>query len=879
MSSVLPNAMLTLLTFLVGISIYINSLGAGFVWDDLAAIERNRDLRPTTPIFEIFKHDFWGDDLMDPDSNRSYRPLTTLSFRLNYAFSNLDPYCYHLTNVILHAIVCGLYFHVCLVLSGSRLLSFSAAILFAVHPIHTEAVSGLVGRAELLSGVFFCLSILVYLRCVLGSTTRPTRFSALHVVLSTALAGLGMLCKEPAITAPAVAVLFDALVVCNWSGASEEASGSAPHAQSQSRFSVTGSLRLFSQRPRWFVSLLARACAVGILVASLMVVRMWVMGFQPPSFHVEDNPVTYEDSVLTRTLTYQYLYYRNMELLIYPVQLCFDWSGSAIPLVESFSDPRNLRSLSLWGLLLIWGVWGWQCYLGRRTRADCVPVMSLALTVVPFLPASNLLFPVGFVLGERVLYLPSMGFCLVVSFLISRLANSLLQLFATEDDECVFGTEAVPNKQSASMVGATGGAGSCLTLGSDRTTPRTGASGLENYREASRQRGGRKKYKTDSLAEPRAHDTHPTSSHVVSPPATPLVLSLVVLLGGLYAQRTWLRNYDWHDNTSLFESGLTVNPTNVKAWVNLGYETQKNSGAEAAIEFYTKATEIDPEDSEARTGLGAMYMRLGDYELATEHFLKAYHTARANKDTYDPLLNLGRLAQLQGNHDQAIAQLEEVLKVNPRYKPLVNAYLYLAESLKVEGRMPEALQHLRTYVMLMPEDNDGLYQLGIACVEEGSPEKASDAVHYLSTVITRDPYFTLANFQLGQAFYTLGKYQEATDAFAIAAGVAPDKDVVHYHYGLALHKLGRWRDAELSFRKSFKLGQPHSKKNAFLLTLIAQSTLYADADIHRAQGLSPDMLQRRREEALTLAQHALQVEPRLSEAKAIVRQLTASKSP
>lgn len=82
-------------------------------------------------------------------SHKSYRPLTVLTFRLNYLFSELNAASYHLLNLVLHAVVCVLFLRVCR-LFLDKTSSLVAALLFAVHPIHTEAVSTAVNRMVVL---------------------------------------------------------------------------------------------------------------------------------------------------------------------------------------------------------------------------------------------------------------------------------------------------------------------------------------------------------------------------------------------------------------------------------------------------------------------------------------------------------------------------------------------------------------------------------------------------------------------------------------------------------------------------------------------------------------------------------------------------------
>ena len=126
---------------LVGALVYLNSLNCGFCFDDDAAIENNPDLRPNVSWTNLLWDDFWGTPMDDKDSHKSYRPLCVATFRLNYLLHELQPMGYHLVNVLLHSAVCYLYVQVCGVVFSAVWPALIAGLLFAVHPIHTEAVS------------------------------------------------------------------------------------------------------------------------------------------------------------------------------------------------------------------------------------------------------------------------------------------------------------------------------------------------------------------------------------------------------------------------------------------------------------------------------------------------------------------------------------------------------------------------------------------------------------------------------------------------------------------------------------------------------------------------------------------------------------------
>ena len=126
--------------FMLCVSVYWNSLGCEFVFDDITAIVENRDLRPHVPLKNLFQNDFWGTPMSKEQSHKSYRPLTVLTFRLNYLFGETEPLGYHLVNVVLHGLVTALFFKVCRLLTGSAITSLVASILFSLHPvrIHSE---------------------------------------------------------------------------------------------------------------------------------------------------------------------------------------------------------------------------------------------------------------------------------------------------------------------------------------------------------------------------------------------------------------------------------------------------------------------------------------------------------------------------------------------------------------------------------------------------------------------------------------------------------------------------------------------------------------------------------------------------------------------
>uniref|UniRef100_A0A3Q1FK11 dolichyl-phosphate-mannose--protein mannosyltransferase n=1 Tax=Acanthochromis polyacanthus TaxID=80966 RepID=A0A3Q1FK11_9TELE len=364
---------------LVALLCFINSYDGEFVFDDSEAIVNNKDLRPTTPLNNIWSNDFWGSNLSSNSSHKSYRPLTVLTFRLNYLVAGgLHPVGFHVLNIVLHAVISALMIDVFAILIGGlaydekgRILnhapktSLLAAVFFAAHPIHTESVAGIVGRADLLCALFFQLSFLTYCKAF----NKDDRFSVQWVVVSLLLCAAAMLCKEQGITV------------------------------------------LVSEIFR--MGLLTRLALMGLGGLLMLYARWRIMGTGPPAFTEVDNPASFAESVFLRIVNYNYYYSLNAWLLLCPWWLCFDWSMGCVPLIKSATDWRMVWLLLLWCILI--GLIS-QALCSQDSQRRRTLTLGLVLLVVPFLPACNVFFRVGFVIAERVLYLSSAGFCLLLAY-------------------------------------------------------------------------------------------------------------------------------------------------------------------------------------------------------------------------------------------------------------------------------------------------------------------------------------------------------------------------------------------------------------------------------------------------------------------------------
>uniref|UniRef100_A0A452QHH6 DUF1736 domain-containing protein n=1 Tax=Ursus americanus TaxID=9643 RepID=A0A452QHH6_URSAM len=361
----------------------------------IRAIKTNQDLLPETPWTHIFYNDFWGTLLTHSGSHKSYRPLCTLSFRLNHAVGGLNPWSYHLVNVLLHAAVTGVFTSFSKILLGDGYWTFMAGLMFASHPIHTEAVAGVVGRADVGASLFFLLSLLCYMK---HCSTRGSSARTWGWFLGTGLcAGCSMLWKEQGVTVLAVSAVYDVFVF---------------HRLKMKQILPTIYRVSDSNFPFSNLSLFLSISLLTFWGTSLLGARLYWMGNKPPSFSNSDNPAADSDSLLARTLTFFYLPTKNLWLLLCPDTLSFDWSMDAVNLHTSPSVERECNGK------FVTNENGIKNNASQRTQlpsTENIVVLSLSLLIIPFVPATNLFFYVGFVIAERVLYIPSMGFCLLIT--------------------------------------------------------------------------------------------------------------------------------------------------------------------------------------------------------------------------------------------------------------------------------------------------------------------------------------------------------------------------------------------------------------------------------------------------------------------------------
>ncbi|KAI5634756.1 transmembrane and TPR repeat-containing protein 4 [Phthorimaea operculella] len=379
-------------------------LNGNFVFDDSEAIIDNLDVYRrswTSP----FTNDFWGTPINASHSHKSYRPLTILSFRFNYYLNgqSLSSYQFKVTNLIFH-ITCSFilwkaFDYIIRDIEGKKRRkwyndrAFLATLLFAVHPIHTEAVCGIVGRADVLAGNTFFLAFILYRKAMF-----PSEWSYHYLFGAIAMAAASMLFKENGITVLGFCIIYELL----------------------KKFNVRDTPRRRNKKMQLFLDMksVMRIIATTVAILLCLYCRWSVMGGTKPKFQAVDNPAAFSNNLFTKIATYNYIYFLNLLLLVWPQWLCFDWSMGCVPVIKDLFDYRLIFVV----LMYMYGTLVFKAIFNSKNRESTkrVTVISLLLLVIPFLPAMNIFFPVGFVIAERILYIPSAGYCLFITIAIRK---------------------------------------------------------------------------------------------------------------------------------------------------------------------------------------------------------------------------------------------------------------------------------------------------------------------------------------------------------------------------------------------------------------------------------------------------------------------------
>lgn len=645
----LPYYIIGFLAFII----YSNTLFLDYTLDDRMVIFENTFVKQGVKgIDDIFTSDsfegFFGKRNNLLEGGR-YRPLSIAGFAIEYKIFGKSPFVSHLGNVLFYILICLLLYHLLINLFQNILqknkwfksIPFLIAILFVVHPIHTEAVANIKGRDEL-------LSLLFSLACLYVFVVETKLHFALKSFLIFILFLFALLSKENAITFLAVIPL--SVVLFKKTKLKE---------------------MLFSMLPLFVATLtyfLLRYNALGFFFSN---------GFE--SSELLNNPFLQATS-LQKYATVFYTWAIYLKLLFIPHPLTHDYYPKQIPIVD-FSNPFALIGLFAIIFIVIIAI--------IKFKKEPILAYGLSFFIITFSIQSNLLINIGTFMNERFMFIPSVGFLIAIVISISLLVKkfkfpekiiiSLVVItvclfslktfsrnFAWQDDYTLFTTDVKVSSNSAKCNISAGG--QILERLDKVNDTIIKMQMLERAVEYLR----------------KGLDIHPKYQQGW------------VLLGNAY-----LKYKDYKSASLCYENSLKINPASADALNNILYTAQqaeKDNYIDIAIIIFNKTLTYKKDISDIVLAICDCYLKANKIDSAIS-LVKAKY-----KDTKNEYKYLAKLGEIYGkylnNLDLALDYFKKSLALNNKYlssnenigivyglrKDYKNSLFYLQKALEIEPK-------------------------------------------------------------------------------------------------------------------------------------------------------------------------------------------------
>jgi tetratricopeptide (TPR) repeat protein len=548
--------------------VYYSSLSNEFVYDDFATIVENKHLKhPGNFIASLFNHSYFKIASLEA----SYRPVATLSYFLIYSVAELDSFYYHLVSLLLHMLNAILVYWVANLILRNRPGALVAGLLFACHPALSEAVNCISYNEDLLAGFFFLMALIFYIRLEADKITSNIR----NYFLTLLFYFLGLLSKEMAITLPAIILLYD-LVLRNADG----------HPLSLNHLLST------LKKRKYFYS--------GYIAVSLFYLLIRFIIFTSPREFLK--PVS--AGLFERIIFLPGHIFSFIRMALYPNNLTADYVFS-YPV--SFFDSMNLA-----GFVVVVGLAGASFVIYRYCKEIFFGIWWFLITLFP---VSNLI-TIYHPFAERYLYLPLIGFCLVVSIALSALARR------------------ISTNPTATTMAILIPAIVVVSL-----------------------------YSTATMARNRIWQNNFVlwSTTVQNSPDSPIARGG---LGMAYLDRGRL-----DEAREQFEMAIKLLPKDYQSYYNLGLVYHQKGNWEKAVENFKRSVAIHPGAVRTHYNLATLYAMRGLLDLAIQHYTRV---TELDPEDIEAHYNLGLAYAMQGNLNRAIAEWEKVLQLDPYHRSATN---------------------------------------------------------------------------------------------------------------------------------------------------------------------------------------------------------------
>jgi protein O-mannosyl-transferase len=535
----------------------------------------------------LTKSTFFG---FNGQNDKIYRPLPLVCFAIEFACCGNNPHCNHFFNVILYALCCSLLFLVLhrLFNTSTPAIPFMIAVLFAAHPVHTEAVANIKGLDEILAFLFTLLAIHF---SIMYFDRKKTVFMAASAVCCL----FCMLSKEHGLALIAVIPLT-----------------------------------LYTFRPIPFKQLAVMTLPYCGAALTYLVFRSFILDaftFSKPMDLINNTllaTTNHADQFATAFL----ILGKYLRLLVIPYPLCWDYSYNQIP-ITTWADPRAIASfVTCLGLCVI-GI------IGMRKKSPIA--YGILFFLLMFALSSNLFIKIGVTLGERLLFIPSLGYCIAVVLLFERtgllhrrLLSAAVMLLIVTLYAAVTITRNLDWKDSKTLIAA------------DLS-------------------------KNTQSAKARCYWGN------------------FVFEAGRVEKNTGKRTELIRQAVAEYKQSLAIYPASSDSWCKLGIALNELNEREKAMEAYQKAIALDSENRQANNNLGSLYVLQKELGKAEKCYRKA---AEIDTGFAPACINIGAVNYLLKEYREALRWYGKAVKLNPKdnvsYRKMGELYIFLRDTVRAQ---------------------------------------------------------------------------------------------------------------------------------------------------------------------------------------------------
>ena len=570
---------LALIIAVCGFLLYMQTIRYDYALDDQAAITENGFVQKgLSAIGTLFSTGYW--DGFRNSGGSLYRPLSLVTFAVEWEFFPNNPAVGHFMNVVLYALTGFILFRLLIrFFKNNIVIPFIAVLLFMAHPVHTEAVANIKGRDEILCMLFSVLSILWLLDYSDGG-------KKLKLIGSCIAFFLAVLSKENAFTLIAVAPL--ALYFTR---------------------EISARNVFISTIPLILTALLYLIIKTSIQRGDLV----------PQTDTLTNNILSKAPDYMTRMSTAFYVLGKYILLLFFPLRLSIDYSFREIELMK-ISDWTVLVSIAVVLVLMVYAV--------IKVKKKDPVAFGILFFFITISIASNLVIVTGTVMADRLLFMPSFGFTIVIAVLLAR-----------------FLKDKQPDKNDSSVLDFFRAHPKVISVAAALFL-------LYGFKTVDRN----PVWKNNMALMTSAIEDAPNSAYAHYLYGTELVKEASVV-----KDATQVDSF-YNKALAAYLKAVDIHPTYAEFYSEAASTYRKKKNITEAIKYYDLALKYNPRLSQAYNGKGIVYFNAEQYNEAKALFLESLKYSPKDASAMG---NVGSCFLALGDNDQAISYFLESLKYNP----------------------------------------------------------------------------------------------------------------------------------------------------------------------------------------------------------------------